>query len=172
MNIYISIPKLICYQVKQLQIPSSTICRGNCCLSFNQGAVNLDLLLGSCWFIIPWICIISQSDRNHFDIMSTAAYLEHQPNHFFLKFTLICTFLKQFAFVDTKVLSSTVLLVNLDFISKVCVLIRQVHIFPKIDHCDNCIAVWCCFVNPPWVLGQTKCRLSDCMSSHGTAVPT
>lgn len=93
-------------------------------------------------------------------------------NHLFLKFTLICTFLKQFAFVDTKVLSSTVLLVNLDFISKVCVLVRQVHTFPKIDHCDNCIAVWCCFVNPPWVLGQTKWTPGDCMSCHGTPVPT
>lgn len=43
-------PKLICYQVKSLQILSSTICKSNCCFSFNHGAVNLELLLGS-WFI-------------------------------------------------------------------------------------------------------------------------
>lgn len=44
--------KSICYQVKSLQVLSPTICKCNRCSHFNQGAVNLDLLLGS-WFIIP-----------------------------------------------------------------------------------------------------------------------
>lgn len=57
LKISISIPKLMCYPAKSLQISSSTICKSNCCFNSNHGEVNLDLLSGS-WFINPWRCII------------------------------------------------------------------------------------------------------------------